>query len=146
MGGYTVVNLMELEEGVSARRPEIEGRFGRSSLGSEHVGVSHFRYAPNFHPSGGHRHREQEEVYVILSGTGRVKLDDDVLELRPLGRGSGRAGRRPRDRSRSRRDRVPRDRERPSRGRRRRAGRRLLARELNGAPEAERASGLRRFP
>ena len=81
MGGYTVVNLMELEESVSARRPEIEGRFARSSLGSAHVGVSHFRYAPGYHSTGGHRHREQEEVYVILAGSGRMRLGDDVIEL-----------------------------------------------------------------
>jgi quercetin dioxygenase-like cupin family protein len=80
---YSVVNLLELEESVSTRRPEIEGRFGRSSLGSEHVGVSHFRYAPNFHPTGGHRHREQEEVYVVLVGSGRIKIGDGVHDLRP---------------------------------------------------------------
>jgi uncharacterized cupin superfamily protein len=83
MGDYTIVNVMELEEGVSARRPGIEGRFGRSALGAEHIGVSHFRYAPNLHSTGGHRHREQEEIYVVLSGSGRMRLDDEVVELGP---------------------------------------------------------------
>jgi uncharacterized cupin superfamily protein len=83
MSDYTIVNLMELDESVSARVPAIEGRFGRSSLGSEHVGVSHFRYAPNHHSASGHRHREQEEVYVVLAGSGRMRLDDEIVELAP---------------------------------------------------------------
>jgi uncharacterized cupin superfamily protein len=83
VGGYTLVNLMELDESVSARVPAIEGRFGRSALGSEHVGVSHFRYAPNHHSVSGHRHREQEEVYVVLAGSGRMRLDGDVVEIGP---------------------------------------------------------------
>jgi mannose-6-phosphate isomerase-like protein (cupin superfamily) len=82
MPDYTHVNLMELEETVSARIPAIEGRFGRTSLESEHLGVSHWRYAPNRHSTVGHRHREQEEVYLILSGSGRMRLGDDVVELR----------------------------------------------------------------
>jgi mannose-6-phosphate isomerase-like protein (cupin superfamily) len=43
--------------------------------------VSYFRYAPNYRSSHGHSHREQEEAYVVVGGSGRVKLDDEIVEL-----------------------------------------------------------------
>ena len=82
MSGYTIKNLMELEDLAASRPEEVEARFARSHIDSRELGVSHFRYAPGFHSRIGHSHREQEEVYVIVAGTGRVKLDDDVLEVR----------------------------------------------------------------
>jgi quercetin dioxygenase-like cupin family protein len=44
--------------------------------------VSHWKYAPNLRNPMGHSHREQEEAYVVIAGGGRVRLDDEVLELR----------------------------------------------------------------
>ena len=43
--------------------------------------MSYFGYAPDTRGTTGHRHREQEEVYVVLRGSGRVRLDDEVFEL-----------------------------------------------------------------
>jgi quercetin dioxygenase-like cupin family protein len=82
MSSYVKVNLLELEDSVGDRAPEIEGRFGRTKLGSRDIGVSHFRYAPGFRSPMGHRHREQEEAYVVVAGSGRVLLDGEVVELR----------------------------------------------------------------
>jgi uncharacterized cupin superfamily protein len=82
MSNYTKVNLLELDDSVGDRAPEIEGRFGRTALGSRDLGVSHFRYAPGFRSPVGHRHREQEEAYVVVAGSGRVLLDGDVVELK----------------------------------------------------------------
>ena len=82
MSNYTKVNLLELEDSVGDRAPEIEGRFGRTALGSRDLGVSHFRYAPGFRSEAAHRHREQEEAYVVVAGSGRVLLDGEVIELR----------------------------------------------------------------
>jgi quercetin dioxygenase-like cupin family protein len=82
MSNYTIVNLKEIEDSVGGRVPEIEGRFGRKHLDSEHLGISYWRYAPGFRSSSGHQHREQEEAYVVISGSGRVKLDDDLRDLR----------------------------------------------------------------
>ena len=82
MPSYTIKNLIELENATASRGPDVEARFGRTQLGSEHVGVSHFRYAAGHHNRMGHRHREQEEVYIVVAGSGRMKLDDDVVELR----------------------------------------------------------------
>jgi uncharacterized cupin superfamily protein len=80
--GYTIVNLMELENRASAGGPTLEARFARTALDSDHIGLSHFRYAPGRRSAGGHSHRTQEEVYVVLSGSGAVKLDDELVQLR----------------------------------------------------------------
>ncbi|MBA3807847.1 MAG: hypothetical protein H0X28_05580 [Solirubrobacterales bacterium] len=82
MSSYTIKNLKDLEDVAGARRPEIEGRFARSHLDSKELGVSYFHYAPNFRAPIGHSHREQEEAYIVTGGSGRVKLDDDITELR----------------------------------------------------------------
>ena len=82
MNDFAIINLKELDDSVSARVPGIEGRFGRSHLGSEHLGVSHFRYAPAMRASGGHHHTEQEEAYIVVAGSGRILIDDEVIELR----------------------------------------------------------------
>ena len=81
MPDYAIVNLLEIDDSVQGRAPGLEGRFGRKFLGSNDLGVSHWRYAPNTR-NGAHRHREQEEAYVVVSGSGRIRVDDDVLELK----------------------------------------------------------------
>jgi mannose-6-phosphate isomerase-like protein (cupin superfamily) len=82
MSNYAKVNLLDLEDTVGGRAPEITGRFGRTALGSRDIGVSHFRYAPGFRSEVAHRHREQEEVYVVVAGSGRILLDGEVAELK----------------------------------------------------------------
>ena len=83
MSDYTKTNLKELPN--AAERFGVEGmetRFARTELGSEKSGVSLQRIAPNTRQGFGHRHTEQEETYVVVSGSGRVKLADEVVELR----------------------------------------------------------------
>src|SRR6476469_8567495 len=82
MSAYKMVNLMELDDSVGDRAPQIEGRFARSHLESRDLGVSHWRYDPGFRSPVGHRHGEQEEAYVVVSGSGRIVVDGEVLELR----------------------------------------------------------------
>jgi quercetin dioxygenase-like cupin family protein len=82
MAGYTRVNLMEVEDSVAGRAEGIEGRFGRGPMGARDIGVSHWRYAPGFRSPMGHRHREQEEAYLVVSGSGEALLDGEVIELR----------------------------------------------------------------
>jgi quercetin dioxygenase-like cupin family protein len=79
---FAIVNLLDVEDSVGDRAPGIEGRFGRKHLDSRDLGVSLFRYAPNLRSPMAHSHREQEEAYVVVSGSGRVLLDDDLRELR----------------------------------------------------------------
>ena len=81
MANYTKLNLLELEDNVGGRVDGLEGRFGRTKLETRDVGVSHWRYAPGFRSPGGHRHREQEEVYVVVSGSGEILLDGDVVAV-----------------------------------------------------------------
>jgi mannose-6-phosphate isomerase-like protein (cupin superfamily) len=81
VSGYTIKNLKEVDD-AAADTPEIEARFARKHLESEHLGVSYFRYGPGFRASMGHHHREQEEAYVVIAGSGRIRLDDEIVELR----------------------------------------------------------------
>ena len=82
MSRFSTVNLLEIEDSVGERAPGIEGRFGRKHLDSRDLGVSLFRYAPNLRSPAAHRHREQEEAYVVVSGSGRALLDGELQELR----------------------------------------------------------------
>jgi mannose-6-phosphate isomerase-like protein (cupin superfamily) len=81
MSHFSTVNLLEVEDSVGERAPGIEGRFGRKHLDSRDLGVSHFRYAANLRSPMAHSHREQEEAYVVVAGSGRILLDDEVLDL-----------------------------------------------------------------
>jgi quercetin dioxygenase-like cupin family protein len=56
-------------------------RFSRNAIHSSQVGVSLFTYEPGARMPFGHRHREQEEVYVVVSGSGRARLDDELIKL-----------------------------------------------------------------
>ena len=82
MAGFTIKNLKEIEDSAGERVPGIEGRFARKHLDSTHLGISYFRYAPGVRSPMAHSHREQEEAYVVLNGSGRIRLDDEVHELR----------------------------------------------------------------
>jgi quercetin dioxygenase-like cupin family protein len=82
MSSYATVNLLEVEDSVGDRAPGIEGRFGRKHLDSRDLGVSLFRYAANLRSPMAHSHREQEEAYLVVGGSGRVLLDDELQELR----------------------------------------------------------------
>jgi len=83
MSAYTVVNLKEIESSAGDHAPDLDARFGRKHLDSEHLGISYFRYGPGFRSPMGHSHRQQEEAYVVVGGSGRIKLDDEIVELRP---------------------------------------------------------------
>jgi mannose-6-phosphate isomerase-like protein (cupin superfamily) len=85
VAGYTIKNLKADVEDVAPRfglSPGLESRFAREALECEKSGVSYLRIAPGSRIPFGHRHTVQEEVYVLVSGSGRVKLDDEVRELR----------------------------------------------------------------
>jgi len=83
MAGYTVVNLKEVEDQAPkfGFAPHLQSRFARKALGLENSGISHFTIAPGFRVPFGHHHADQEEVYVVVAGSARMKLDDDVVEL-----------------------------------------------------------------
>ena len=83
MTEYTVVNLKEVEDlapkfGLS---PGLESRFARVPLELENSGISYFRISPNFRQPFGHRHARQEEVYVLVNGGARIKIEAAIVEL-----------------------------------------------------------------
>ncbi len=84
--GYTLVNLEDVED--MAKRfgfaEQGEARFANRSLGAVRTGVSHQRLRPGVRQAFGHRHQHAEEVFVILAGTGRLRIDDEIAEVRPL--------------------------------------------------------------
>ena len=81
MSRFAKVNLFEVEDSVAGRVEGLEGRFGRKHLDSRDLGVSHFRYAPNYRSQSAHSHKVQEEAYVVVAGSGRILLDDEVHDL-----------------------------------------------------------------
>ena len=62
--------------------PDLEFRMGTQALGLEQSGLSYQRVPPNYRFPYGHTHEKQEEVYVVVRGSGRMKLDDEIVELR----------------------------------------------------------------
>jgi mannose-6-phosphate isomerase-like protein (cupin superfamily) len=87
MADYTLLNLKSDVEDMAPRfgyAPNVEARFARKPLGLEKSGISYFKIAPSFRMPFGHRHDEQEEIYLVLSGSARVKLDEEILELSPM--------------------------------------------------------------
>jgi mannose-6-phosphate isomerase-like protein (cupin superfamily) len=78
---YTIINLKEIDNSAGEYAPDLEAYFGRKHLDSEHLGVSYFRYGPNFRTGIGHSHREQEEVYVVVNGSARIKVEDEIVEV-----------------------------------------------------------------
>jgi mannose-6-phosphate isomerase-like protein (cupin superfamily) len=62
----------------------IEAHFARKALGLEKSGIAYFKLGPDYVLPFGHTHQEQEEIYLVLSGSALVKLDDEEVELKPL--------------------------------------------------------------
>jgi uncharacterized cupin superfamily protein len=62
--------------------PNLEARMARVALGLENSGVSYIRIAPGFRIPFGHKHKQQEEVYVLVNGSARIKIEDEVRDLK----------------------------------------------------------------
>jgi mannose-6-phosphate isomerase-like protein (cupin superfamily) len=62
----------------------MEARFGNQEFDAEQTGFSFHRIKPNKRQPFGHRHDDAEEVYVIFRGSGRLKLDDELIEVETL--------------------------------------------------------------
>ncbi|HEY5053278.1 MAG TPA: hypothetical protein VII45_07705 [Solirubrobacterales bacterium] len=83
MAAFTRINLTEVEDqapkfGLS---PGLEGRFATKALELRKSGMSYQRLDPGFRVPFGHKHAKQEELYVVVDGSARLKLDDEILEL-----------------------------------------------------------------
>jgi uncharacterized cupin superfamily protein len=83
MASYTKKNLKDVENMAPKfdMPEEMDARFARRDLKGETLGLSIMRLDPGFRIPFGHKHSGQEEVYVVVGGSGRVKVDDEVVEL-----------------------------------------------------------------
>jgi quercetin dioxygenase-like cupin family protein len=83
---HTHLNLMDVEDAAPANGfgHRWEARGARSALDAEQTGITYFRLRPGTRSPFSHRHAAAEEIYVALSGGGRIKLDDQFREIRPL--------------------------------------------------------------
>lgn len=81
---YTILNLREVEDSAARfNMPEgMEARFPKQALECRIGAASLHRLGPGLRSPFGHRHERQEELYVILEGGGRMKLEDDVVDVR----------------------------------------------------------------
>jgi mannose-6-phosphate isomerase-like protein (cupin superfamily) len=83
---HTLKNLNEVKDSA----PDFgygevqEARFANRDLETERTGISLLRVKPGCRQGFAHKHDDAEEVYVVISGSGRIKLDDEIIELSPL--------------------------------------------------------------
>ena len=83
---YSIKNLRDCEDHAPKFGYEAvqEARFPWRELGAEQTGMAFHRVKPGQRQGFAHRHDQAEEIYVILSGHGRIKLDDEVCDVGPL--------------------------------------------------------------
>lgn len=84
---YTRVNLRDDVEDIAGKHgmgEVLEGHFATGDLGLEKSAVSFQALKPGARLPFGHRHEQQEELYVVIGGGGRIKLDDEIVEIRAL--------------------------------------------------------------
>ena len=82
---FTRRNLKEDLEDIGSNfdgAPDLEFRLATAALGLERSGLGYQRLPPGCRFPYGHTHHRQEEVYVVTDGSGRMKLDDEIVEVR----------------------------------------------------------------
>jgi mannose-6-phosphate isomerase-like protein (cupin superfamily) len=85
-GSFTLIKLTDVEDSAPkfGLGEDLEARFARNDLDAEHTGVSLERLKPGKRTPFGHRHEKAEEIYVVLSGSGRLKLDEEIVEVEAM--------------------------------------------------------------
>ena len=83
---YTIKNLREVQDVAPGAGfgDYQEARFARGDLEAEQTGLAYHVVKPGKRQAFAHRHDEAEEIYVVISGTGRVKLEDEVRDIGPM--------------------------------------------------------------
>ena len=85
MADYTHENLKDVEDQAPKFGMQgLEFRTARGALDLEQSGATYMKLEPNFRVPFGHAHKTQEELYVLVTGSARLKLDDDILDLKPF--------------------------------------------------------------
>jgi hypothetical protein len=85
MAGYTALQLDEVQDQAPnlGFPNQVELRMARVPLNCEHCGLSYQRLGPGLRIPVGHNHKRQEEIYVLVTGSARMKLGDDLVEMEP---------------------------------------------------------------
>lgn len=85
MAHYTKINLKEVEDQAPrfGMSPDLEFRMARVALDCENSGISYLRLAPDYRLPFGHKHKQQEEIFVLVNGSARMKLEDEIVDLEP---------------------------------------------------------------
>ena len=83
---YTLKKLTDVEDSaIKFGMGDIqEARFAGDDLEAEHTGLSLHSVKAGQRQPFAHKHDEAEEVYVVLAGSGRVKLDDEIVGIEKL--------------------------------------------------------------
>ena len=83
---FTKVSLAAVDDAAPANGfgDRWEARVAREPLRAERTGVTHFHLRPGKRSPFTHRHTDAEEIYVVLSGSGRIKVDDQLVDVAPL--------------------------------------------------------------
>jgi mannose-6-phosphate isomerase-like protein (cupin superfamily) len=83
---YTIINILSVEDSA----PKFgfgelgSARFVREDVEAQDTGLAYHVLRPGRRQAFGHRHDQAEEVSVVLSGSGRVRLDDEIVELKTM--------------------------------------------------------------
>jgi mannose-6-phosphate isomerase-like protein (cupin superfamily) len=82
---FTLTNIRDDLEDIGSKfdgAPDLEFRAATKALELEECSVSYQRVPPGYRFPYGHTHERQEEVYVVVRGSGRMKVDDEIIELK----------------------------------------------------------------
>ena len=85
VGGYTICEIGDAPDAFGGQYPGAMRLLG-GPLASEQVTLTYREMPPGTGGKGsyGHRHKTQEEIYLVLSGRLEFKLGDELVELGPL--------------------------------------------------------------
>jgi mannose-6-phosphate isomerase-like protein (cupin superfamily) len=87
MAGYTVQNLNEVQnqaENFGINPDELQLRMAKDPLECQNAGISLVRIGPGYRIPFGHKHKTQEEIYVLVKGNARMKLEDEIVDVQPM--------------------------------------------------------------
>jgi mannose-6-phosphate isomerase-like protein (cupin superfamily) len=86
LSDYTQIKLTDVDDSAAKFGYDelMEVRFATKDLQAADAGVSHHRVKPGKRQGFGHKHDDAEEIYVVIAGSGRAKLDDEIIELERL--------------------------------------------------------------
>jgi mannose-6-phosphate isomerase-like protein (cupin superfamily) len=83
MTDYTHKNLQEVQDAAPGFGFGDMGevRFAKDELDAERTGVSHLKLNPGVRMPFAHKHDQAEEIYVVIAGSGLIKMDDEIVEI-----------------------------------------------------------------